>query len=199
MPKQASTEQGFTLTDNEKQTLLVLARKTINEFIRNKQRPSVDPKDITETLKRPCGAFVTLQAQGELRGCIGTFRAEKELYQTIQDMAISSATNDYRFNPVTAKEINGLEIEISVLTPMRKISSIDEIVIGKHGIYVKKDNKAGTLLPQVATERGWTKEEFLGYCSRDKAGLGWNGWKDAEIYVYEALVFSEKDFPQLKH
>jgi MEMO1 family protein len=199
MVKQTSSGDAFELTDKEKQTLLILARKTINEFICKGQRPAIDPKEITKTLERPCGAFVTLHEKGELRGCIGTFRAETELYKTIQDMAISSATNDYRFSPVTEKETDELEIEISVLTPMKKISSINEIVIGKHGIYVKKDNRAGTLLPQVATERGWTVEEFLGYCARDKAGLGWTGWKDAEIFVYEALVFSENDFPALKH
>ncbi len=198
-PKKAEDEIGFALTDKEKQGLLVLARNTIIEYIRNKQILQIDPEEITGVLKQPCGAFVTLQAKGELRGCIGSFSANKPLYQTIQEMAISSATKDYRFNPVTADEINSLEIEISVLTPMRKISSINEIIIGKHGIYIKKDSKAGTLLPQVATDQGWTREEFLGYCARDKAGLGWNGWKDADIFVYEALVFSEKEFSPLKH
>jgi AMMECR1 domain-containing protein len=76
---------------------------------------------------------------------------------------------------------------------MKKINSIDEIVMGKHGIYIKKGHLSGTFLPQVATETGWSKEDFLGHCSRDKAGLGWNGWKDAEIYIYEAVVFSEEN------
>jgi hypothetical protein len=198
-PEKASTDNGFILTDKEKQSLLLLARNTIDGYLRNKKLLQVDPKEITETLKKNCGAFVTLEAKGQLRGCIGSFSADKPLYQTIQDMAISAATKDYRFNSVTTDEINMLEIEISVLTPMHKVSSIDEIIIGKHGIYVKKGSNAGTLLPQVATERGWTREEFLGYCARDKAGLGWNGWKNADIYVYEALVFSEKEFSQLKH
>jgi AmmeMemoRadiSam system protein B/AmmeMemoRadiSam system protein A len=197
--KKLSNDKDFILTETEKQTLLKFARSTINEYVRNKQRPSIASEDMTETIKKPCGAFVTLHAQGDLRGCIGSFSADKPLYKTIQEMAIAAATSDYRFTPVTSSEINGLEIEISVLTPMRKISSIDEIVLGKHGIYIKKNNKSGTLLPQVATERNWTREDFLGYCARDKAGLGWNGWKDAVIFVYEALVFSEKEFPQLKH
>ena len=106
-------------------------------------------------------------------------------------MAISAATSDYRFDPVSASELNSLDIEISVLTPMHKISSTEEIILGKHGIYIKKGGQSGTLLPQVATDRNWTKEEFLGYCSRDKAGIGWNGWKNADIYIYEAIVFSE--------
>ncbi len=74
---------------------------------------------------------------------------------------------------------------------MKKITDISEIVIGKHGIYIKKGIMSGTLLPQVAAERGWSVAEFLGYCARDKAGIGWEGWKNAEIFVYEALVFGE--------
>jgi hypothetical protein len=108
-------------------------------------------------------------------------------------MAIASATQDTRFDPVAENEIVRLEIEISVLSPMKKINSIDEIVLGKHGIYIEKGMSAGTFLPQVATETGWNKEEFLGHCARDKAGIGWNGWKDAEIYIYSAEVFSEKE------
>jgi hypothetical protein len=108
-------------------------------------------------------------------------------------MAIAAATEDYRFPQVQPDEIAGLEIEISALTPMRKIASIDEIKLGRHGIYIKKGNRSGTFLPQVATETGWTKEEFLGHCARDKAGLAWDGWKDAEIYVFEATVFSEEE------
>jgi AmmeMemoRadiSam system protein A len=109
-------------------------------------------------------------------------------------MAIAAATEDYRFPPVEGQEVNQLDIEISVLTPMRRVGSIDEIELGKHGIYIRKGTRGGTFLPQVATETGWSKEEFLGHCAQDKAGIGWDGWKDAEIYVYEAKVFSEKDF-----
>jgi len=106
-------------------------------------------------------------------------------------MAIAAAVSDYRFSPLQMHELNNLKIEISVLTSMHKITSIDEIKLGKHGIVIQKDRNKGILLPQVATERNWTVEEFLGHCSRDKAGFGWNGWKDADIYIYEALVFSE--------
>jgi hypothetical protein len=107
-------------------------------------------------------------------------------------MAAASATQDYRFKPVEEDEVRDLKIEISVLTPMRKISSIDEFQLGKHGIYIRKGARGGTFLPQVAQETGWTKEEFLGHCAQDKAGIGWEGWRDADLYVYEALVFSEK-------
>jgi uncharacterized protein (TIGR00296 family) len=107
-------------------------------------------------------------------------------------MSIASATQDSRFMTVTSGEIDKLEIEISVLSPMKRIFSADEIVLGKHGIYIKKGYYSGTFLPQVATETGWSKDEFLGHCARDKAGLSWDGWKDAELYTYEACVFGEK-------
>ena len=109
-------------------------------------------------------------------------------------MAVSSSTQDSRFPPVKPDELDKIDIEISVLTPLKKIENIDEITLGKHGIYLKKGFASGTFLPQVATETGWTLEEFLGHCARDKAGIGWDGWKEAEIYTYEAIIFSEKDF-----
>jgi AmmeMemoRadiSam system protein B/AmmeMemoRadiSam system protein A len=189
-----NTSSRSFLSDKEKKSLLVLARNTIEGYIVNHKIPDVDKKVITQGTSQPCGAFVSLHEKGELRGCIGNFSAEKPLYSTIQDMAVASSTQDYRFSPVQADEIDKLEIEISVLTPLRKISSIDEILLGKHGIYIIKGIHKGTFLPQVATETGWTKEEFLGHCARDKAGLDWDGWRNADIYVYEAIVFSEKDF-----
>ena len=111
-------------------------------------------------------------------------------------MAISAAVNDSRFPAVTLNELDQLEIEISVLTPLKQIKSIDEFVLGKHGIYIKKGYASGTFLPQVANETKWTKEQFLGYCSQEKAGLGWDGWKTAELYTYEAIVFSEEQFKE---
>jgi AmmeMemoRadiSam system protein B/AmmeMemoRadiSam system protein A len=182
---------NYELSESDKKTLLSLARKTIIDHLQNKKITQNLPQNISTTLRIPAGAFVTLKENGELRGCIGNFSASQPLYNTVQTMAISSATEDPRFNPVTVSEMSNLKIEISVLTPMRKIASIDEIELGKHGIYIKKGNRAGTFLPQVATETRWTKEEFLGHCARDKAYIGWDGWKDAEIYIYEALVFGE--------
>ena len=107
-------------------------------------------------------------------------------------MAIAAATQDHRFNEVQADEISQLKIEISVLTPLKRIKSADEFILGKQGIYIKKGYSSGTFLPQVATQTGWTKEEFLGHCAQDKAGLNWNEWKTAELYTYEALVFGEE-------
>ncbi|MCX6251707.1 MAG: AmmeMemoRadiSam system protein B [Bacteroidetes bacterium] len=183
----------FNLSKNEKKELLSIARKTIEQYIRNHKSPSIDTIGFSSNLKMKSGAFVTLKEKGELRGCIGRFTSDEPLYVVIEEMAIASSTQDSRFPPVDVKEIDKIEIEISVLSPMKKINSIDEIVMGKNGIYIKKGYLSGTFLPQVATETGWSKEDFLGHCARDKAGIGWNGWKDAEIYIYEAEVFSEQE------
>ncbi len=138
------------------------------------------------------GAFVTLKTGSALRGCIGIFESEKPLYRVVQEMAVASSTQDPRFRPVRPGELEDIRIEISVLTPMRKITDIQEIRLGKHGILIQKGLRRGTFLPQVATETGWTLEEFLGHCAEDKAGIGWNGWKDADIFIYEALIFEEE-------
>ncbi len=187
----AAAPAEFSFTKEEKQTLLSIARNTIVMYVKERKTPEVADKNFSPNLKMHAGAFVTLKEHGELRGCIGRFTADIPLWKVVQQMAIASATEDSRFLPVTAKEIDKLEIEISVLSPMKKIFSVDEIVLGKHGIYIKKGYYSGTFLPQVATETGWSKEEFLGHCARDKAGLGWDGWKDADIFTYEACVFGE--------
>ena len=182
----------FNLSGDDKTILLKIARNTIEEYIKNGKVPQIDKKLLSPNLIIPAGAFVTLIENGELRGCIGSFLATLPLADIVQSMAVAASTEDPRFEAVKLSDIDKLKIEISVLTPMKKIKSIDEIVLGKHGIYIKKGNQSGTFLPQVATETHWTKEEFLGHCSQDKAFIGWDGWKDADIYTYEALVFGEK-------
>jgi MEMO1 family protein len=191
--KSVSQSAEFSISIQDKKDLLKIARLTIEKKIIENKIPEINSRKYSKTLMAHSGAFVTLKERGELRGCIGRFTSEEPLFKVIQEMAIASATQDSRFDPVVESEIGKLEIEISVLSPMKKIKSIDEIILGKHGIYIKKGWASGTFLPQVATETGWTKEEFLGHCARDKAGIGWNGWKDAEIYIYTAEVFSEKE------
>jgi hypothetical protein len=183
----------FRLTPADKRALLAIARKTLEEQVREGKVSDVSPGELTAALRTPCGAFVTLQKDGQLRGCIGRFDADEPLYSVVRQMAVAAATQDYRFEPVRSSELASIEVEISVLTPLRKIASADEIEMGKHGVYIRKGNRSGTFLPQVAHETGWSRDEFLGHCARDKAGLGWDGWKDAELFVYEAIVFSEKD------
>lgn len=192
--KEAAAENpgtDFQFSEQDQKDLLNIARSTVETYVTKHTLPDIDTEKLSDGVKMDCGAFVTLHKDGKLRGCIGRFEATEPLYSIVQQMAVASSTQDSRFSPVTPEELDELEIEISVLSPMKKISSIDEIVLGKHGIYIKKGWSSGTFLPQVATETGWTKEEFLGHCARDKAGLGWEGWKNADIYIYEAFVFSE--------
>ena len=186
--------EEFKLTENDKIYLLELARNTITNYLSSKSTTETGNQPVSDNVMVPAGAFVTLKINGQLRGCIGNFAAEKSLYETVEQMAVAAAINDPRFLPVTANEMSRIEIEISVLTPLHKIESIDEFELGKQGIYIRLGNRTGTFLPQVADETGWTKEEFLGHCSRDKAGIGWDGWKIAELYTYEAIVFSEHEF-----
>jgi len=134
------------------------------------------------------GAFVSVYVNGKLRGCIGGFARKKTLNNLVQDMAIS-ASCDRRFDPIKPDELKKMELEISVLSPLKKIGCANEIELGKHGVYIKKGQSSGTFLPQVATKTGWNLEEFLGHCSRDKAGLGWDGWKTADLFTYEAIIF----------
>ncbi|MDT8393606.1 MAG: AmmeMemoRadiSam system protein B [Bacteroidales bacterium] len=181
----------FHLTAKDKADLLGIARLTMEEYVKTGKIPELKTGGFSETLKTPCGAFVTLMKNDELRGCIGRFDAEDPLFSVVQQMTVAAATRDYRFSKVKKEEFGDIDLEISVLTPMRKIESVEEIELGIHGIYIKKGSNSGTFLPQVATETGWTLEEFLGHCARDKARIGWEGWKDADVYIYEAYVFHE--------
>jgi AmmeMemoRadiSam system protein A/AmmeMemoRadiSam system protein B len=186
-----NNKASFYLTIGDQKNLLNIARESITGYLAKSIKPKLHQTSFSTNLKQSAGAFVTLTKQGKLRGCIGSMSTEKPLFKTVREVAISAAVNDSRFEPVSFKDLKDLKIEISVLTPMRKISSINEIIIGKHGIFIKKGMKKGTFLPHVPVEHNWTLDEFLGYCSRDKADLDWDGWKDAEIFVYEAIVFSE--------
>ncbi len=184
----------FSLSEQDKVELLKIARRTIVRYINDGKIDEIDKSKLPANLLVEAGAFVTLKKNGQLKGCIGNFNPEKPLFEVVQFMAIASATQDYRFTPVVSDEISSLEVEISVLTPLKKIKSIDEIVLSKHGIYIKKGSRSGTFLPQVANTPGWTLDDFLGHCAQDKAGIGWYGWKDAELYTYEAIVFEEHEF-----
>lgn len=182
--------EEFSFTEDEKERLFLIARNSIKEKLGMKTNP--DEKPLPPRLNEHLGVFVTLKTNGNLRGCIGRFVSSEPLYQVVKESAISSAFEDPRFAPVSREEYNKLEFEITILGPLRKINEISEIKLGRHGIYIKKGMQAGTMLPQVATENGWTLEQFLGYTSRDKAGIGWDGWKNAELYIYDGLVLEEK-------
>ena len=184
------TNTDFVLSDNDKKKLKEIALNSIKDSLDGKSvSVSISPMQEYPMLSKKCGAFVSLHKHGHLRGCIGHFGEDTPLYEIVAEMARAAAFEDPRFMPVSREELDAIDIEISVLTPMRRIQSLDEFELHRHGIYIRKGYRSGTFLPQVADEVNWTKEEFVGHCSQDKAGLGWNGWKDAELYVYEAIVF----------
>ncbi len=189
--KTKGEESVFSLNFEEKQWLLERSHKTL-EAIVDGNEPE-EPADVISTnLQAHVGVFVSLYKDGNLRGCIGNFEGEAPLWKQVDQMTESAAMQDPRFYPVTRDEVKNMVVEISVLTPKRKINDIREIVPGKHGIYLRKDGRSGTFLPQVAANTGWSREELLGHCAKDKAGLGWDEWKDADIFVYEALVFGDQ-------
>jgi AmmeMemoRadiSam system protein A len=185
-----SKENEFIILEAEKAELIKKARHSISHFVTTRNRGQLLAPETNGILLEKTGVFVSIYIDGKLRGCIGGFAGEQTLNEMVQRLAASSAC-DHRFKPVQADELDKMKLEISVLSPLKKIKSVTDIKLGKHGIYIKNEFNTGTFLPQVATKTGWNVEEFLGHCARDKAGIGWDGWKTAEIFVYEAVVFRE--------
>ena len=181
--------QEFVLSDEEKKILKEIAFTSIKDSLAGKPVAQPILNSQYPVLNSKCGAFVSLHKQGRLRGCIGHFGENVPLHEIVAEMARAAAFEDPRFMPVTKDELEDIDIEISVLTPMRRIQSLDEFELHRHGIYIRRGYRSGTFLPQVADEVNWTKEEFVSHCAQDKAGIGWDGWRDAELYVYEAIVF----------
>jgi len=175
-----------------KKEMLSLARNTVEMYVKERKTPSLD--NVSRELKEKRGAFVTLHKKGKLRGCIGYTEPYFSLGETIIKTAVSASTKDNRFPPVKEDELKDIDIEISVLSPVRKIENIEEIKVGTHGIVINKGYYSGLLLPQVATNYNWDREEFLTQTCW-KAGLPPDGWKDkdCEIYIFSAHVFGEKD------
>jgi len=184
-------EEGNMLNAEQQRKLLSIARKTIEDYVKERKRAEFTEAD-PELLKEK-GAFVTLRKGENLRGCIGNIIGHGPLYLTVRDMAIASSTEDPRFPPVTPNELKDIKIEISVLSEPKRITNPDEIELGVHGVIIKRGFRSGVFLPQVATETGWTKEEFLSNLCAHKAGLSPDAWKDkkTEIYIFTAQVFEE--------
>lgn len=178
------------LNPKDQQTLIRIARETVHQVVSGKKPLKYTIE--SEILKEKRGAFVTLKRGEELRGCIGYIMAYKPLYETIIEMAEAAALRDPRFPPVRPEELPELNLEISVLTPIREIINLDEIVVGTHGLIIEKQGYSGLLLPQVATEYGWDRETFLSHTCL-KAGLPRNAWKDKDtkIKIFSAQVFAE--------
>jgi len=181
------------LSKEQRKKLLQIARNSIQAYLKAGRKLDVSETD--PLLLKEMGAFVTLHKHGELRGCIGNLQGQQPLYLTIRDMAVEAAVDDPRFPPVKLEELKDIEIEISALSPLKKIESADEIKMGIHGVLLRRGFNSGVFLPQVATETGWSKEEFLSSLCSQKAGLPPLAWKDksTEIYIFTAEVFSEKE------
>jgi len=187
-------QADMNLSPADKQLLLQVARDSITGQMQGKAAAPV--KASSPVLGELRGAFVSLHRRGQLRGCIGFIEAVKPLLQTVREMAPAAAFQDPRFRPLQADELADLEIEISVLTPMRLIKSTDEIEVGKHGLYIVKGLNRGLLLPQVAAEYHWDRLTFLEHTC-NKAGLPPDAWKDpnTQIFIFRAEIFADHPTP----
>lgn len=186
------------MNTKQRKTLLKIASDTIDAVINQIEPPK--PQSDDPQLNENCGCFVTLKNSDQLRGCIGQFTSDMPLTELIVQMATASATTDPRFfeNPITPDELGQLHIEISVLSPLKKTDDPLSLRLGVDGIYIKRGSASGCFLPQVATETGWSKEEFLSYCCSHKAGLLPDAWKDSktDVFLFTAEVFGE-DFNKI--
>ncbi len=184
-----------TLTLEHKKLLVRIAKQALLEAVYGRKKPEFDIKE--DALNQACGAFVTLHMNGGLRGCIGNIAAQAPLWKTVRDMAVEAAFHDPRFPAVSASELSQIDLEISVLSPLRQIRNISEIQVGKHGLLIKKGAYQGLLLPQVAQEYGWDRTQFLEHTCA-KAGLqkGCYKQKDCRIFIFSAEVFGEKDLAE---
>lgn len=182
------------MDEQAKKILLGIARKGVEAVVKSEPVPPVFSEH--PDLQGKQGVFVTLKTHEQLRGCIGRFVSDVPLYQLVSEMAVSSATEDprFEFNRIKSSELDYLEIELSILSPLKQIQNPLDFKLGKHGIFVKKGFQIGCFLPQVAIETGWSKEEFLSHCCSSKAGLPADAWKyeDIEIYIFTAEIIEEK-------
>ncbi len=184
------------LTKADQQTLLRMAREAIVEYLHRNRLPEV--QEPAEALRQPCGAFVTLRKGKRLRGCIGYVEAVKPLYTTVRECAVAAALHDPRFPPVAPQEVPELNLEISVLSPLAEIAP-EKIEVGRHGLLISRGAQRGLLLPQVAMEWHWNREQFLEETCL-KAGLPADAWQhSATIQAFTAQVFEEPDPARSSH
>ena len=181
------------LSLEQKKRLMEIAKRTMATFVRTGK--ALDFKESDPRLAEAEGAFVTIYKEKQLRGCIGNMVTGEPLSLTVRDMAVAAASQDPRFKPVTVDELPLLDLEISVLSKPRRITNVEEIIPGVHGVIVRQGFHQGVFLPQVATETGWNREEFLSNLCAHKAGLPADAWKDpkTQIEIFTADVFSEKE------
>lgn len=176
-------------TKDQEHTLLSIAEWAIHDQLSTGKRHALPESFLVNgLLSEHMGAFVSVYVGRKLRGCIGTFSESVPLFENVWQMAIQAATEDHRFKPVTIKDIDRMQIEISVLSRRQRIQGPEDIEIGKHGIYLINGYRRATLLPQVAVKHNYSPVEFLECCAENKLGLDKDSWKEAELYVYEAVI-----------
>ncbi|MCX7598625.1 MAG: AmmeMemoRadiSam system protein B [Armatimonadetes bacterium] len=191
--EEAPLGSADNLSDEQKKTLLKLARKAIQAWVGEGRR--VKPPEGDPAFCEPRAVFVTLKSHGRLRGCIGCLEPEAPLGEAVVEYAISAAVRDPRFPPVSPQEVKELDIHISVLSPLRPVNKPEDIVLGKHGIVVAQGFRRGVFLPEVAVEQGWDLPTTLSILCQEKAGLPSDAWKrDAKLYVFTTQSFGEEDF-----
>jgi AmmeMemoRadiSam system protein A len=178
------------LEQSDRKRLLDLARAAVEAIATRGPRPTLDEGDLTPSVLAPAAAFVTLHEGGQLRGCIGMMRYEIPLWVNVRDSAIAAARDDPRFLPVAASELPEIDLEISVLAPPAQIPDARQFVVGRHGIIVERGGCRALMLPQVASEMGWSAEQMLEAVCR-KAGLPGGAWRDrsTRLYVFESFCF----------
>lgn len=172
----------------DQQRLLRLAREALEARVQRRTPPTPQQGG---ALDWPRGAFVTIHAHGDLRGCLGQIDPDASLAATVAHLAAVVSDSDPRFDPVTPSELGAIEIEISVLTPEREVASPEEVEVGRHGVIIEQGAHRGLLLPQVAAEQRWDRDTLLAHACR-KARLPSDAWRrGARILVFEAQVFGE--------
>lgn len=183
---------SLILNDKQKRILLDVVKTTIEAAVNARRLPDFKIND--PVLETRCGAFVTIHKNNNLRGCIGNITSNLPLWETVRKMAVEASLHDPRFSPVIPSELKDIEVEISVLSPFEKITDINQVEVGVHGLFIRQGFYQGLLLPQVATEYGWDRTEFIEHTCF-KAGLDRNCYKNknCEIFIFSATVFGEKD------
>jgi MEMO1 family protein len=181
------------LNAEDKAALLKLARSTLDQYLSDRTRQQYEPASAAQ--QQPRATFVTLRNKQthDLRGCRGEVFARYPLWESVQRVSILSATDDPRFRPMTHGELADMHVEISVLTPMRLARSPEELIVGRHGVMIRKGGHGGLFLPQVPVEQGWDRDEYLSTLCWMKAGLPADAWRkpDTQLYIFEAEVFEE--------
>lgn len=187
---------GVKLTLEEKRTLVRLARSTISQWA---GLPAAVPDLAGRLLTEKRGVFVTLRTHGNLRGCIGYIQPFEAVADAVRELAVKSASEDPRFDPLTPEEVGQMTVEISVLTPLEPIKGPSDVAVGQHGLVVEAGWRRGLLLPEVATDEGWDAEAFLSGTCR-KAGLGADAWRrpGVKLYRFETEHFSEEQVRSVK-